>query len=372
MLFSAILARKLGVQDFGRFAYISSLVFLGNTFTNFGTDTLLVRETARAEQVTDLASRSLSLQLILTVLYCLALLVLRDMPLFIYSLALFPLTVFSINNALLRALSRFDLFWFLSFINAAVQVAAAFLFWDVLTLCLSLLFGQILVSIISLLFCRASLPEFSLLPLKSFSSIFKLVLPFAALTVLLVLIQRLGILFTSILLDDADTGYFSAVTRIIEGLKLGHYAILGALLPALSKGGAESWKNFRKAFLLLLSASGLFAVMLFFISKPLIQFLFGAEFISASSNLSLLGWSLLPYTVSSFISYDLIVRGKETVVLKAALLSVSMYVVLYVLLIPAFGLKGAILSALYGEWIQGFIFILFYKPGIMVTSNESR
>ena len=375
VLFTAILARKLGVQDFGRFAYIGSMIFIGNTFTNFGTDTYLVRETARVEKPPEETSRSLSLQLFLSVIYCSSMLALRDTSLFVYCLALFPLTVFSINNALLRALGRFGVFWFLSLANSLLQVLAAVLSWDVSSLCLFLLSGQVLVSGLSLLICRASLPSFRLFPLKEFRPIFRLVLPFAALTILLVLIQRLGILFTSILLDEKSTGLFSAIVRIIEGLKLGHYAILGALLPILSKGGRDSRQSFRHAFALLMCISFIFVLLLIMFSQPILSFLFGAEFRPASPALPVLGWSLIPYTLSSFISYDLIARGLEGVVVRSAFLSLLIYVILYLMLIPSSGLIGAVQSALWGEWAQGVVFTFLYLSAIrsenVVTPDES-
>ncbi|MBI3153422.1 MAG: oligosaccharide flippase family protein [Chloroflexi bacterium] len=361
ILFTAIIARKLGVDDFGQFSFIASLLLVGNTFTNFGTDTFLVRETARANQVTDIAAQSFALQLLLSVLYCVAMLAYRSTPLFLYSLALFPLAIFSVNNALLRALNRMDLFWFLSLLNGSIQIFAAVFSVDVLPLCLFLLIGQFLLSTFSYLICRASLPTFRLFPLKKFSPILKLILPFAALTVLLVLIQRLGILSVSALLGDSATGLFSSITRVVDGLKLGHYAILGALLPALSLGSPDSWKSFRNAFVLLISVSLIFAVVLLVFARPIILILYGNEFTQASTPLALLGWSLLPYTISSFISYDLIARGLESVVVKSALVSLVIYIALYLWLIPTRGLIGAVWSALIGECLQGIVFVIFYK-----------
>lgn len=375
VLFTAILARKLGVQGFGRFAYLGSMVFIGNTFTNFGTDTFLVRGTARAEKVTDDAPRSLSLQLFLSMLYCASLLFLRDTSLFIYSLVLFPLTVFSVNNALLRALGHFGWFWSLSLTSGLIQVLAAFLAGDVLTLCLYLLIGQIFISSLSYLICRASLSGFGIFPLKRFLPILGSILPFAALTILLVLIQRLGILFTSALLDEKTTGLFTSIFRILEGMKLGHYAILGALLPALSKGGHDTRLSFRRAFTFLMCVSFVFIILLSLYSQPVISILFGDEFLPASSLLPVLGWSLLPYTISSFISYDLIARGLEGVVVKLAFLSLLIYVILYQIWIPSLGMAGAVRSALWGEWGQGFIFTIFYlritRFGNQVATNES-
>lgn len=376
LLFTIIIARRLGVDGFGQFAFIASLLLVGNTFSNFGTDTFLVRETARADQVTETAAQSLSLQLLLSTLYCLVMLVFRSTPLFLYSLALFPLAIFSVNNALLRALNRMDLFWFLSLLNGVIQILAAIFSLDVYTLCLFLLFGQILLSSISYSICRASLPTFGLFPLKKFSPIFKLTLPFAALTILLVLIQRLGILLSSLFLGDSLTGLFSSVTRIVDGLKLGHYAILGALLPALSRGHADSWRDFRKAFSLLISVSLAFAFVLLVFSKPIILFLYGDDFAEAIQPLALLGWSLLPYTVSSFISYDLIARGLESVVVKSAFVSLLIYIALFLWLIPTQGLTGAVWAALFGECFQGIVFGIFYartKPSFVhINDYESK
>ena len=376
ILFTVIIARKLGVDGFGEFAFIASLLFVGNTFTNFGTDTFLVRETARVDQVTDIAARSLALQLLLSALYSLAMLAFRNTPLFLYSLALFPLAIFSVNNALLRALNRMDLFWLLSLLNGVIQILAAIFSSDVYTLCLFLLFGQILLSSFSYFMCRASLPTFRLFPLKKFSPIFKLILPFAALTILLVLIQRLGILTVSAFLGDSATGIFSSITRIVDGLKLGHYAILGALLPALSRGGADSWRNFRKAFGFILIVSFGFAFVLLVLARTIILILYGDEFTQAIQPLARLGWSLLPYTVSSFVSYDLIARGFENLVVKSALVSLIIYLALYLWLIPTHGLTGAVWAALFGECLQGIVFGKFYfqsKPSFVTVSDyESK
>ncbi len=61
VFFTAIIARKLGVDDFGQFSFIASLILIGNTFTNFGTDTFLVREIARTGCVREIAAQSLAL-----------------------------------------------------------------------------------------------------------------------------------------------------------------------------------------------------------------------------------------------------------------------------------------------------------------------
>jgi O-antigen/teichoic acid export membrane protein len=360
ILFVAISARNLSLEDFGHFSFIASVLFIGNTFTNFGTDIFLVRDIARAGHITKLASQVLSLQLFLSTCFFAAIYFYHDPPLTLYSLALFPLAIFSIANPLLRALNRMDLSWLLSLLNGVMQVVAAYFSSDVFTICLFLLVGQFILSVLALLICSASLSDFSLLPLVDFRPILKTTFPFAALTLLIVLIQRLGTLSVSFQMEDSATGLFSAAARVVDGLKFGHYAILGALLPALSRNAENSWHSFRKAFLLLTTISLIFAVFLVIFAGPVIAILYGSEFLPAVAELRLFGWCLLPYTFSSFASNSLIARGLERKLVKATLLSAICYLILYLWFIRLYGLTGAVWAALSGECMQAAILALYY------------
>jgi len=362
ILFIALAARRLGVESFGQFTFIGAVVLIGNTFTNFGTDTYIIRELARAGKITPLIPRALGLQLLLSGLWVIATFLLTpNPPLLLYSLSLFPLAMFSVATATLRAFGRMDMVWTLSLVNGLFQFGAALLSSDLWTLCVYLLLGQILTAALSYWICFVSLPGFSLLPFTDIRPLLCATLPFAALTILLVLSQRLGVLAVSALKGHSATGIFSSVTRVVDGLKLGHYAVLGALLPVISRGTLQSKQSFRKGFLLLAGSSLLMAIGLSLLPRFIILILYGEKFTSAISLLSILGWSLIPYTVSSFISYDLIARGQETTLVKATAISLAMFIVLYLWLISTCSLKGATYAALIGEIIQAAIFAGFWE-----------
>ncbi len=372
ILFIALLARRLGLADFGQFTFIAAIILLGNTFTNFGTDTTLIRELNRAP-APRLIAQSFALQLTLSALWVIVTLILKpNSPLLHYSLSLFPLAFFSIATAVLRARERMDLVLALSLINGVLQLIAAFYSLDISTLILYLLAGHFLAAVFSYLLCNASLPDFNLFPLPNIFPLLKLTLPFAALTFLLVLSQRLGVLTTSFLLGDSATGIFSSVTRIVDGLKLGHYAILGALLPILSRRAPEAAHSFRKGFILLISGSLLMAIALTVFPHLIISIIYGDEFISATNYLALFGWSLIPYTVSSFISYHLIAQSRETILVKATAISLAVFLALYLWLIPIYQVQGAIYAALIGEIIQAVIFLVATRrssPPTLITDH---
>jgi O-antigen/teichoic acid export membrane protein len=165
----------------------------------------------------------------------------------------------------------------------------------------------------------------------------------------------------STLLGDEATGIFSSAARIVDGLKLGHYAVLGALLPALSRGTVESKISFRNRFLFLMVVSILMAIGLSVFPRIIIFILYGNNFSSASGLLLLLGWSLIPYTLSSFISYDLIARKQENALVRATVVSLGIYIVLFLWLVSSYSLQGAIFAVLIGETIQAIVLLMFRR-----------
>ena len=258
--------------------------------------------------------------------------------------------------AVFRGFERMDVSLWTTLINGAVQVAAALISSDLETLIVFLVLGFLFQAVIAYWLGKRLLPGHHLLPLKGFWPLLKLLLPFAVLAIFQVLSQRLGILTVSKLLGDVSAGIFSSTARVIEGLKIGHYAILGALLPVLSRRNDGSRQSLQQAFVVLLLASILMALGLLIFPRFVILILYGVKYEAAIRLLSMLGWSLIPFTISSIIAYDLIARGFEIMLVKATALSLFMFLVLYLWLISVYQLDGAIYAALLGEAGQAIIY----------------
>jgi O-antigen/teichoic acid export membrane protein len=347
VVFVAVIARRLGIHVFGQFAVIASLVLIGNTLTTFGTDTLIIREIAKAGRITPLVTQSLGLQLSLSALWCLGTFLLgRNAPLWLYTLSLFPLAFFSIASAILRAIQRMDLFWALNLGNGVVQLIAGLLSRDLWTLCMYLLFAQVAVAFFAVWLCRKFLPEFLPASLLALRPLWKLTWPFAALTTLTIASQRLGILSVSAMIGDAGTGLYSAAARFLDGMKFGHYAVLGALLPMLSAGNLGAPNDFRNGFRSVILYSATMAAIVMLFAKQITVLLYGDEFEQAASLLRYICWAIVPYTISAFISVDMVARGMETRLLRASIFSIMVFVALFALLIFMAGLSGAAYAAL--------------------------
>src|SRR4051812_43711994 len=97
-----LIARTLGPVGLGQYSFITSAVFLLNTLTTFGTDTLIIREVARRrEDVQDWIAAALIIQFTLSAIITALISLLWGsiqssetiVALCLYSLVLFPLCV---------------------------------------------------------------------------------------------------------------------------------------------------------------------------------------------------------------------------------------------------------------------------------------
>lgn len=358
---TVLLARRLGEVDFGRYAWIAAVVALANTLTTFGTDTLIIRELARDERATPaLLGATLWLQLALSALWLagvwLAPLASADVRnwLWAFSLTLIPLAFYSAFSAALRAHQRMLEFAALNVAVAALQVLGALAFVhtpaDFSALALVMIAAQAAGALLAATLCARTVPRFAVdwrLSGVILSAILWAALPLVLLTGLALAYQRLGVFALLALAGEAATGWYTAALRLVEGLKLGHYATMGALLPALSQ--SRSTPAARRAWLWLLALSAALAAFVSLLAAPLVHLLYGARFGPSVPALQILAWSLLPYTVSAYLSVRLVAASAEHLLLAGTLLGFAVALGLNVWLIPPYGVAGACVSVALSE-----------------------
>ena len=377
---TVVLARGLGTAGFGQFAFVGAVVVIGNVFMAFGTESLLVREIAgRRGDPARLLTAALGLQLVLAAPFVvLVVLGAGWLPnrtedtlsaLRIYVLSLFPIAFANVFSAALRGWERMDLAAVLGVGTAALQTIAAFAVvrvggsLPVLMLCL--LGTQAVSAVLGWLLCRIARPGFTLAataPLGAVVTLLKRVWPFALLTGLAMISQRIGVLQLTLLAGDVAAGWFAAAARVFEGLKLTHYAFLGALLPLASRLGAEGtseWltKLVRKSQIVLMSLAVGAAVAASALAAPIVSLLYGAEYRPAVTALRILAWALLPYAAAAPTALALVSTGHERVVLRAGTVTVIVTTALGVWLIPRMAVNGACAAVLAGEMVRSALLL---------------
>jgi O-antigen/teichoic acid export membrane protein len=183
----------------------------------------------------------------------------------------------------------------------------------------------------------------------------RLAWPFALLSVLAVLYQRLGVLMVSALSGDQQTGLFTAAARVIEPLKIVHLAVLGALLPTLSWLGAQSANGarlFRRTFFGLLAISTAITVAVITFAQPIVALLYSADYAPSGLVLPVLAISLIPYAVSASLAVRMVTQGHERQLMWITALTLVIAFTLNHWLVPIHGSIGAAVTVVVGECFQ--------------------
>lgn len=390
LLFTVVLAQRLGEVGLGSYAFMVAVIFFGNTATTFGTDMLIIREVAARGDLS-LLPAALRLQLFLSALFIgLVFLGAPALPnqsreavqgLQLYSLALLPMSFYTVFSAALRGYERMNLVMWLTLALAVLQVGLTWFFIrpasSLVTLASLLLATHVGVASLAAYFCLTQIPDFrsnwqtsgAVMP-----ALLRASAPIASLALLKVLYQKLSVYMLSTYAGAAATGWFSAALRPIDALQIGHIALLGALFPVMVQKHAGRKKESRThtrifsiSWWLLLTLGILGAAILFLLAPLLVQLLYGSRFEPTIPALRLLAWTLIPYSVNIYLSSDLLSAGNERQVAFAFMLSLLVLAGLSGWWIPRWGLLGACLARLSAETIQAAIFLYLSKFRSNVT-----
>jgi O-antigen/teichoic acid export membrane protein len=377
-LFTILLARSLGSSGFGEYAFIASVIVIGNVLTTFGTDMLLIREIALTDDIGQLAP-ALLIQLLLSALFIGAILISSPLlpsedpaaasALRIYSLSMLPLAFYTVFTTALRGRQRMLSYSLLNVALMVMQVLTAlWLHWrggGLIALAQLLLLVQTGAAFLAGMICarqftdlkriwRFPIPE--MLPMLGRSA------PIALLGLLGIFYQRCSLLLLPILAGAAVTGWFSAGARLIEAAKIGHVAVFTALYPVMAQsrdaGGLHWSRNFRVPGLVLLAGALLAALALSLLAGPLVSVLYGTQYLSSIPLVRILAWMLIPYALNSFLTLAFLARGEERAVISALLLSTIMLVLLTLWWLPQAGASGAAWASLCAEVAQSLILVL--------------
>lgn len=408
LIFTVLVARSLGEAGLGQYAFIASVVFLGNIVTTFGMDTLLIRDIAGTRRIdTTLLPAAFAIQIALSVAFIAVVSVVAERlantiemagALKLYSLALLPLAVATIFSAVLRAYERMDLFLLFNLTKAVVQTGGAFVIFGtgggLNALVWLLLLVEVIGALVAGALCANSIPEFELARVIKPLAIHRVVgtLPatiraggvLGILAILAVVYQRMGILTLSLMTTDAVTGWYSAAARVTEAFKMVPYAVFGALFPVMARqafsdkdqvitleaGTVFSAEHYNLAMGALLGFVLAASVGTTLLAEFGIDALFGSAYAPAAQALQILIWGLLPFVITLKLSFELVAAGREMKALYAMLATTVTAVVLYLVLVPAYGLAGACWATVLAETAQAGILAATHR--LEIPAHEDR
>lgn len=390
VIVTSLLARRLSVEGFGEYSFIAAAILIGNVLTTFGSDMYLIREIAAGNERSRIFP-ALTLQIILSCLFIgvvawIAPYLPNQTPesiaaLQVYNLALIPLAFFTVFTSALRGAQKMRGYAWLNLAFAVLQVAVISLFFQrgegVVTLAYLLLGIQTAGAVLGGILCASNFPDFWKgwhVSMDRVRELFVACLPIALIAILGIVYQKSSLTMLTLIGSASMTAWFSAAARVIEAARLGHVAALTALYPAMANAreNKSSPGVFNFSWALLFVIAGGTVVLLFFLAEPIVGIFFGLAYQPSVPLLRILSFTLLPYTVNSYLSLVFLVEHRERALMRVLFVSLMTLLLLNAGLIPRAGSLGASWSFLAAETLQACLLLFEWKINRLRASQAVR
>lgn len=150
--------------------------------------------------------------------------------------------------------------------------------------------------------------------------------------------------------DNREVGIYGAAFRLIEATLFISWSFSAAFLPWLSRQEGASRERIAGGFSLgekALTAVLLpVAVVFVLLARPLIDLIYGSDYLDAVPSLQLLGAMTVFFGINGFAAIALIARDRPFSYTRVLLVATVLNIVTNVILIPPLGATGAALAAL--------------------------
>lgn len=178
--------------------------------------------------------------------------------------------------------------------------------------------------------------------------------------------------FIAILMDAESVGVYSAASRISQQLYIIPAVLVAAYYPRLTDINTKSSKKFNEGFKCLSTVLMIISIVVcgitILLSEPLLELILGGQFDKTAKILKLhsLGLVLVALNVISGRWY--VMHGLQKLTLIRQLLTAVVNCSLNLLLIPLYGIDGAVYATLASLLFLAFGFDLLSKKTIMIHS----
>ncbi len=358
--YTAFIARALGVTEFGIYTIILIFARFGITATDFGFNSLIVRDVAKERRRSgEYLGNALLLQLMIfvPVFVCLALLanflgygsrVTRFI--YIYSVGVLCISLAGTFGAVFKAHERFK---YPAMISVAAIGTRAGLYFGAVVL------GYGLGGIVSMfvvaavlqlvLMARCTLRRIDGLRIsisaKSWRYLLREGIAFALLGIVGIVYFNADTVILSRLRGEAATGLYGASFRIFDLLLVAPGLVSGAIYPVMSRFHATAVELNRiiyEKYLQYMLFLGLpMAIGVTLLSREIMALVFGEAFTPSGHALSVLVWTLFLIFLNSPPGALLNSTGRQWSVLGITIAAALLNIALDFLLIPLYSLNGA-------------------------------
>lgn len=360
LLLIMAVARKLGPQLMGIYAFGVAFVGIFQLFVNFGLEPFIQREISRRPNFAGrLMAQIFVLKLIIYLVAVILILVfslaavdseLKRRVVWILTGAMFFQTNFTATNAFFRAYQKAKY-------EAIVRMSLRVVYTS-LGLA-AILSGRGLLTLVTLefiaqagaclsawfLFIKRIGNPFQAVSFSRLKELIQSARDFFLIRIVQTIFNSIDLVMLSFMAGDTATGFYSVAVRLAGAFAFLPAAFTGAFLPVISRQATTDQAAFVDTFrpyfkYLFIIGLGL-AVALSGLADELVVFLYGTSFRPAAPTLIALSIALMMTFANWSISNAIVALDKEKVMLKVFSLCAGFNIILNLLLIPKFQHNGA-------------------------------
>ncbi|MGI6595160.1 MAG: flippase [Candidatus Ratteibacteria bacterium] len=381
LFFFGILARYLGVSNFGVFSYVYAFMTVAQTTGAFGLDMFMIREiSSDIPNAMNTAGGIFVLKILfsfLALVIAIIVILLSNFDAATYkSLLIFsPYIILSNLNLTLwyigdgyQKMEYRGLFTIIYYFMRTVAGLIVFQYTrDITILFAYLLLVEFLVLIITLLTTNRYFGKIKLIISKDrLRKICASSFPFAIGSILSVSLLRMDILILEALEDKTAVGFYSPAQKLVNMILLFSTAFSFAFYPAMSHSSKTSEKNAYNLFInsmkIMLVIGLLFSLSMTLITTPVISIIFGSEYLVSAKILKILIWMSPPYFCASILWMLFAVKNYQhwTMIIYLAVFPFTF--LMNVLLVKQLSFFGTALAMVLFSFVIFIItFITYYK-----------
>jgi O-antigen/teichoic acid export membrane protein len=384
-----LIARNLGVEQYGLFSSIVALTVLVSKFIDIGFGPIVFRETSKKDSTYDLLSTAFSLRIILLlglflVYNTFALITKLDHRELLLSNILFLNIIFSSKymnfRELLEVLFKVNLNMFSVMLFNTIDSIALLIF----VFLMPYVGGGLEYLVV--VYVAANIPGFILLIISltkkynykfhfSFGQgiwLIKESIPLFGTVILTTAFQQLDVLLLRSLDSEYSVGLYSAALRLTVPLGIIPQALITTIFPLIVRGRETGSVSTMPATRLVYKILFLFSFSISFIitfkAEHIINLIFGGEYSDAYLPMTILFWSILFTYFNTFTLNLLTVYNKQKFNFFATLLIVVVQILLVIILTPIYSYSGVAIARV-AAGAAGTIFFIFVLRGIGIQFN---
>lgn len=379
LLATMLIARYLGIVEFGNFAIVTTISLFLGPVADFGFERIITREIAKDREN---AGRYLGAAIVTRVVFSLLIIALLfaatswliqwdpkvERAIYLSTVAQLFTSMGMLAVGTFRAFERMEIELLLNFavniayiglLGAVIVFDGGFVLVFAARLIASLMQMIILLSVVTRKFVRPVLTVDKKLLMHMFAE----AAPLGIFAILLTAVFRMDVFVLNYYKGPLDVSMFDASHRIIMQIQIIPMSIMIALFPFISTVAARSndalKSSYGRAFKIMLIISIPLPIVMTLASSAIIIVLYGASFARAAASLSILSWTLPFLFLILLQTFVMTAYGRQGFNTISAAIGFVVNLLLNLLLVPSYGFVGASYATLISYALLFFLTYYF-------------